>query len=238
MVALSLLEPLSAFARREQKLRSVREHAFRHPEAALYLGEFEYSVGRVGEALGWFEEAVLLDPMSAVSRDFYSSLLITNGRIEEGYASYRVAREKWPKNWWFLFGPLIFAAYARDWPRVEELRGMPGANRPELMVAHSLADSLRSANEKVREWASDYASQQLSTIGRIDPTTALFLFEVGPKDEAFSLFDHSDFSYRFQENGRVIDGNAVHEGFIFSLAAAKFRADRRFPRLCAKLGLC
>ena len=66
----------------------------------------------------------------------------------------------------------------------------------------------------------------------------VWLYRLGLRDEVFELVDHCSFAYAFDPRGRSPD-SAGSNGVIFSQAyTARLMRDPRFPRLCAKLGLC
>lgn len=236
-IALGMLEPLAAFAERERFLTAARQSGDHDPETTRSLGEFAYSVGRIAEALRWYEDSRHSDPLNPITIEFYASLLLHAGRYDEGMATFRFAQEKWPDIWWFTFDQIMAASHSGDWDTIDSLREDPRLKQQEVAFAWGVAESLRRNDDKARQGALAAAEQQVAALGRVDPSFLIFMSCLGLTDEVYDLVERSDYNYRFQPEGRGVDGVGFHEGIIFAGAGRTLRSDPRFANLCTKLGL-
>jgi hypothetical protein len=129
---------------------------------------------------------------------------------------------------------------AEDWERVEiwaRAPGDPSFYRPWIESVLEYAREARSANPGL---ATQFLAKQralLESTGRVALSHLGKLCQLGLADEAFALVEASDFSPYFSPGTRLTPPD-VGLSCLFCVDQKALRADPRFLRLCAKLGLC
>jgi hypothetical protein len=101
-----------------------------------------------------------------------------------------------------------------------------------LWVARHLTDPDSDAIEQ----RLNELRAELARTGTVPLMPAAWLYELGLKNEAFELLEAASFAYLFDREGPPPSG-LTYTGAIFSRSRG-IHGDPRFPRLCAKLGLC
>lgn len=237
-VALGLLEPFANYAHRESYLKAAMAARPADAEVLRQYTDFTFSVGRISDGCCYVEQAWRNDPLNPLILENYASVLYERRDKQRAFATYAFGRAKWPEVWWFHFEPLLIAAFAGEWPVVDDLLAEQRPDYPELALARFVADALRKPDDAKRQQALAAAEARQSASGRADPSNLIFLVALGLTEEAFSLIDRSTYDYLFKADGRGRDGIGFQPGIIFSMAARPLRDDPRFVRLCGKLGLC
>ena len=98
--------------------------------------------------------------------------------------------------------------------------------------------ALRDPGADTRQRALSRARETLAGTGELPLFTLTFLYRLGLADEVFDLVDQAHFAYIFDSDRRspnATGSNGLIFGVVFNSAMMR---DRRFPRLCDKLGLC
>ena len=238
LVALSLLEPFGNYTAREAILDQAQLSDPNDPEVLRQSMLFHYSVGRLVEAAGFAGKAWTVDPLHPHSVTQYALTLFERGKVKEAYETFANARARWPDNWWFQFDPIMHAAFSANWVMADALMAQLTLDGPQIALAKYVVDTLRNPTPEKAQVAFASAKRDIERIGGVDPSNLVFLYYLGFGDEAFALIERSRYEYLFQPEGRHLDGVGFIPGVIFGPSNPKMRRDVRFPRLCAKLGLC
>jgi TolB-like protein len=238
ILALEVMEPAGNYERREELTQQALALAPNSSECLFFRSFQNYAVGRVAEAYDCAVRGWRIDPFNQRTVANYANLLFEMGWQDESYATFKLARKRWPDYWWFLFDPLLHASFSGNWTEVDALLQEPKVDRPEIRIATTTAAVLREPTERRRHSALANARTRFATLGRTEPSQLMFLYRLGFADEAFELVKQSDFSVLFDPEGKPKDMVGFTSGIIFSKANRAMRNDPRFVGLCEKLGLC
>jgi TolB-like protein len=236
--ALANIEPWAAYAVRQALNDKALAAAPNDVGVLADAGRFHHTVGRVREALALVRRAHELDPLSSSAAIILSITLRAAGEMGEAQRVTEAALERWPDNLMIAANTILFGAQQGDQPRVETLiRAWSSAatENPTLrqmirwaqIAMRPDAESLRTMLEEQRD--------ELTRTGTVSLFEPLMLYRMGLADEAFELLDKASFAHLFRRDGTTPAGH-IAPGAIFIPAHGLYR-DRRFPRLCAKLGL-
>jgi len=239
--ALSWLEPLAHYAKREALIRKAVDAAPNDPHALTALAQFLDQVGRIREAAVWSAKAYELAPLDPVAAASVATMALRQGRYEEGQRLYDAFRERWP-GWGFVGPSLAWTIYAGDWARFDSLSARAEAAG---WTAQEVTLRLLQLGRAVREKDPDYLALRVAGIEaslaetgapRVDWLTTVVL--LGGKEQAFSVIERASYANLFEE-GSTSPGGAYTPAIIFDqVVNAQMMDDIRFVGLCAKTGLC
>ena len=207
---------------------------------ALAMAAFHFgTVGRAREAAASAANGKALDPLSSLANAVHGASLWRSGQIETGRAALHRAAEIWPDDHNIASVYLMACAHAQDWAAVDRLIDPVRLERYPLREAQRTVrwvETLRDPTpEKRQQYFETFARQTRST-GHIDARGLTFLASLDFVDEAFELFDRA----KLGPSGGPKDalGNfAYRTPLLFMAAYPQQRADLRFVKLCARLGL-
>jgi tetratricopeptide (TPR) repeat protein len=238
-VALILLRPyFRNWWSLEQGIRDALVTYPRHWLLWANLGRVLSEVGRWEEAIGAFARAVEIDPFLPLASSRQALTLWWGGRLQEADTALLRAASRWPAHpavWFTRFDflaltgrPAEAAALAQDVGN--RPFGVP-AERFELSTL--LATALRSGHGPGPDPASTLlAAAKRSVVST--GTATLYLCAFGRLDDAFGLLQEDYFGGR----GPPPAGLARrYTDVLFAPATAPLRADPRFARMTAALGL-
>ncbi len=237
--AQSYLAPIAAYAEREALQRRALAAAPHDPEVLNLAAQFHAEVGRLREALHLARRAAELDPLYWPAAQWHIGLLGALGRYDESAALWDACMARWPGEESLACEAIADAANAGDWARLERLvetsrRHGPGSRQLEAFVAVQRArrapgpDMLAAHRERV---AARIARGQGASLADLAQFVAL-----GAVDACFEHVEHAALSHLFEPAARILEG-VWAPAMIFVAANRAMRQDRRFVRLCARLGL-
>jgi TolB-like protein len=239
LAALSLIEAFGRYAERERLLQAAIAADPGDPAALQAMAFLCLSVGRARDAFGFAATARELDPLSPRAVNVYEVCLAPLGLWDEVTRVCDAARARWPDVSVFLTDPLQFAAYHGRWAEHDRLAAIAGAIEPpsqDIADALYVGRSLRAPTPEARERVMGLLQHRLSTAGTITLSALIFGHGLGLRDEMFALVEQGSFGDIY-DAGSPSPGGRFNTGMIFFMDPGLSR-DRRFPRLCAKLGLC
>ena len=239
--ALGLLLPLASFAEREALHMKALSAAPNDPTVLTNASLFFTEVGRVHEALGYARQAHDMDPRYPWAANWYANMLDYAGRFAEAGAVYETLCALWPDNELIARDANFSASAHGDWARFDDLVASVRDRKldaPSLRQAISNGRALRDPGPDIRERVLSRARDTLVGTGELVLFPLTFMYRLGLADEVFDLVGQASFSFMFDPAKRSPNATASN-GIIFSVVfnSAMMR-DPRFPRLCAKLGLC
>lgn len=238
---LAALEAFSCYAERERLLEKAYASAPNDPDVLTTTAFFCAEVGRIEEAVVRGGQAFLLEPMKFGSCYAYATFLDFAGRYEEAKALWDGFCERWPDSEMMIDASMAAALQNADWDRFETLASAPTTapdphqrRRGMIWLARNLrqpdAGSIDRYLQRIRD--------DLGRTGTVRLDSLALLYNLGRGDAAFQLIDQASFAFMFDPKAAWPHGS-LHASYIFNLTANRgMIADRRFPRLCAKLGLC
>jgi TolB-like protein len=235
----SYLEPIGRYAEREAITEKAFSSAPNDPEIIARMAWFRQQTGRFNDAVALTQQALDLDPMNLGLANSYVVELNEAGRYAEARDLLQRFLTLWPDALVLYRNALGAAAVAHDWQAVEGLaqlaadRGVREAVRDTLRFARNL----RTLDAGYAGRFLEYARGQLGRTGNVLERDLASLCKLGLADEAFDLMERASFDY-------VTDAEKPWRGaFTTSIVLSPAQSielisDARFPRLCARLGLC
>ena len=196
-------------------------------------------VGRTREAVKIAARGVALDPLSHVANVGYAQSLWRSGEFEKGLVELARVVDNWPDDYHSLAALILAHAHARNWTAVDRLID------PARLVRHPMREHrgvikiiavFRDPTPENRQGMLATITHSIDLTGHADTWVFLWLAEFDLVDEAYALLDRA----KLGPSGGPKDtlgNNAYHTHLLFPAAYTKLRADRRFVKLCARLGL-
>jgi adenylate cyclase len=239
-VALSGLEPIGLYSKREALFNKALSVAPNDPEVISTVGWFTASLGRLRETLGYAKQAFDLDPMYTTAANNYAIALTGVGRYSESRGLWAKFCAAWPDVTVFLTNAIGDACFHADWERFDDLvrvareRGVYAGALRDLV---RLGDNLRQPDPGYRNGLLQFARQELARTHNVVDRTLVALYRFGLKDETFELIDQAAFDYVVDPEKPWLSAFSVGRLLSMALNESMIR-DPRFPRLCDRLGLC
>lgn len=239
-VALHFLEPICGrYDARVKHLQRALASSPNDPIALFELSHCMTELGRTREAYGYAARAQAVDPYYPRAASWHAYSLFTIGLPEQGFRAYEDARAKWPKSETIGVVPIYYAACGGNWARVDELTSRLERATFESPFALTILDNVRLLRERTPEGvtrALEIGRRQIQETGTLSFAYLAYACLLGLVDEVFDLIDRATFAHLFEPGGKVLPGDyGVH--CLFDAYNTVLRQDRRFPRLCARLGL-
>ncbi|HEV2364985.1 MAG TPA: TIR domain-containing protein [Caulobacteraceae bacterium] len=239
--ALSRLPPAAAFADREALHQTALSVAPNDPTVLTNASLFFTELGRVHEALGYARRAYSLDPMYPWVANWYANMVAYAGHPEDASALFEQLRARWPDNILIAWNCIASGMAHGDWAWVDVLLAAVearGLDSPTLRLVIDWSRAVRDPSPEVQARVLNQYRETLESTGGLSLSNLGLLYKLGLSDEVFELVDQSTFAYAFDPQLRSPDARGSN-GVIFSNPRnAALMRDPRFPRLCAKLGLC
>ena len=196
-------------------------------------------VGRGRDALVLGKRAFDLDPMSLRPANHYANLLIGAGRYAEAQAIYDRLIAAWPEATAMLANA-IFASAGHDPERREaliQLAKARGVYEGDVRRTAGWARNVQTKDPRYALGLLQYARDELAQTGNVREQILSRLCELDLNDEAYDLTDSSSFDYVTDPQKPRQGAGQAWQIFSPNLSGNLMR-DPRYPRLCAKLGLC
>jgi TolB-like protein len=238
-VAQANLEPLGNYAAFEAQ---VEEALAASPNDAMVTEALDWllwGVGRIRDALVMTQRGFELDPMNLMVANGHAMCLAAAGRYSESAELYRRFLSIWPRARLLWGNAISFAAAAQDWDRFEELARLAEENGMHDAV-RQVVDVVPNLRTKDAVYAAHFlrlAQSELDRTGNVAEIAVALLCAFGLADEAFDLVERASFDYVTDPEKPA--RSAYSFGMIVTPGVGEdLIRDPRFPRLCAKLGLC
>jgi tetratricopeptide (TPR) repeat protein len=237
--ALSYLLPFADYGGRDTLHRRALAAAPHDPEVLNLAGQFLAEVGRLDDALDLAGKAAELDPLYWPAAQWRAGLLGALSRHDEARPLWDAALARWPEVEALACEAIADAANAGDWPRLELLidasrrRGHVSARFQAFAEAHR---NRRAPRPGTLQAHRDRIAERFARDRRIALIDLTHLHAMGAADEAFDYVERASFAHMFEAGGELRAG-VWAPAVIFVAANRAMIADRRFVRLCARLGL-
>jgi TolB-like protein len=235
---LDKLEPPAHFAQRESFHRRALGVAGGDPTVLTHASMFYAEVGSISRAAELAARAYELDPLYPWAANWYGNTLYYDGRLAETRALFETCHRLWPDNELIAFCAIGIAANSDQWEWYDQLlqdaqaRGFSGVIYRD-MVSHTEAMRTSAGSEWLAASQREFARR-----GEVAARTIVRLHRLGFGEEAFDLIERASFDYAASSDGRSPNGALTPATMFARRNAPGFMEDRRFVRLCAKLGLC
>jgi TolB-like protein len=229
-----------AFAERERLIHLCMAHRANDPLDLIHAGGIASDVGHNRLALAYAQQAFDLDPLNQVTFTVRAIYLLGVGNWQEARDQFDEGLRRWPDGGFLRSSAIVGAVQAEDWDRVEVWAGAPGDPGFYRPWIDSVVAYAREARVATPGLAARFLANQkalLESPGRVALSHLGKLCQWGLADEAFALVEASDFSPYFSA-GTEITPPDLGLSCLFCVDQKALRADPRFLRLCARLGLC
>jgi TolB-like protein len=234
---LGALEPPGLFAQRESFHRRALALAGADPTVLTHASLFYAEVGFVSRAVELAARAYELDPLYPWVANWYAATLELGDRYQEARALYEACHRLWPENELIAHSAIRCAAKTDQWDWCDQLvqdgdaRGLSGVTyRNTVSYTRALRASAGGG------WL-EAAQREFARRGEVSARTIVELYRLGFAEQAFDLIERASFDYMASSEGRSPNGALTPAVMFIAKAAPGFMEDRRFVRLCAKLGL-
>jgi TolB-like protein len=234
-----LCDPFGAYLVQEKAAQRISEKGRGSAFALSILTYHLETVGRNREAADTARRAYDLDPRNAVVSSFHCQSIWRSGRFAKGIAAMETHAQTWPDD--HHTAALRVAAYAHqgNWGEVDAMLD-PQRLAKFPLREHSgvvgLVTLMRSPDPASRRLILEMIRTMASTASGLDPVALIWPAIFGFAEETFDILDNA----RLGPVGGpddVIGLNAYRSHMMFSAAYPELRANPRFVKLCARLGL-
>ncbi len=238
--AFALLEPVGDYAEREALHNKALEVAPSDPNVFARASIFAAETGRVDEAVGYAKQAFDLDRMNFRVANLYAVTLGYAGRYPDSRVQFERLCDTWPDNPLSFSNAIWLAGTNADWAWLDDLARMARERGLESELISQSAEyfnPMRIPDSKYPTAALRRALDQIARTGILPEIVLPDLYRFGLADEVFELIDQASFDYA--SDPQRPRPNGALEGMLFGVPRNEaMMRDPRFPRLCAKLGLC
>lgn len=233
---LFVLPPFGAFLETDQALeRLCRSSGV--GDGRRYIGYMLRTMGRIREGLEESERAYALDALDPMSANLVALARMAAGRLEAAIPVYEELVERAPQMSFPVANLLRAHALRKDWDAVDRLLRL--AEKRELReFAEGLA-FIRAKRDPSPEHIGAFRAAletHVASTGTADIARLVYSAHLGLVDEAYQAVDRA----RLGPAGTAADvlgPDAYRPSLLFQADMPELRNDRRFPRLCARLGL-
>ena len=231
-----VIPPFAHFVETDAALERLRR-APGSGDGRRYIGYLLRTMGRLRESLEETERAYPLDSLDPGAANQLALARMAAGRLAEAIPVYEELVERVPDMSFPVSSLLRAYAFQRDWAAVDRLLEL--AARRQLREFQDGLPFIRTKRhptaENVGSWRSALEAHVAKT-GRVDVSRLVYAAHLGLVEEA----------YRAAETARlgpagtgddIMGPDRYRTHLLFQAGMPELRNDRRFPRLCARLGL-
>jgi TolB-like protein len=234
-----LVAPFGDFLTADKIMQRMAETGVRTPEVLGLLAHGTECLGRMREAADHalrLQELDRLNPMTDVAR---GQTLWRSGRFAEGRAVMERAVANFPDDHHTAILLIIACAHQGDWAAVDALTD-PARLAKYPLREHTgvlrLIEVMRDPTAENRQRLLGAVRKRVETTGHADAAPALYLAHLGYVDETYDLLDRAKLGPAGSPRDQL-GPNAYRTHLLFPAAFPELRADPRFVKLCARLGL-
>lgn len=236
---LTQLNPFGDFIPHHAVIQRLERIGQNSPEALAMISYHLESVGRTIQAVASAWRGMALDPLSRLANATYSQALWRSGQYDKGRAELERIAAIWPDNHHNLAVLILACGHMQDWAAVDRLLDPARLERYPLREHRGvigLMAVLRDPTIENRTRTLESITRSVELTGHAEAMPFITLAEFDFVDEAYALLDQA----KLGPSGGLKDAlgvNAYRTHLLFPAAYTKLRADPRFVKLCARLGL-
>ncbi len=234
-----LCDPFGAFLAQEKAAQRVREKGQNSAYAQFVLAYHLEVVGRSREAVEVARRGRDLDPKHSRASFMHSQTLWQAGRYAEGRAAMEAHLQAWPDDQQAAAVLILSSVHQKDWAGVDalidpqRLEKFPLREHSRFIGRIAL---LRSGDSESRRLILERMRSNVEKTGHLEPGAMVWPAVAGFADEAYDILDGA----RLGPSGGPRDSlgiNAYRSHLLFPAAYPELRANPRFVKMCARLGL-
>jgi TolB-like protein len=234
-----LVAPFGDFLTMDKILERMAETGARIPEALGLLAHGTEAVGLMREAADHALRLQELDRLNPVTYQARGQTLWRSGRFAEGRAVMERAVANFPDDHHTAILLIIACAHQGDWAAVDALTD-PARLAKYPLREHTgvlrLIEVMRDPTSENRQRLLGAVRKRVEATGHADAAPMLFLAYLGFVDETYQLLDDAKLGPAGSPRDQL-GPNAYRTHLLFPVAYPELRADPRFVKLCARLGL-
>jgi TolB-like protein len=226
--------PYGSFLEGDRRLDALRL-APGSGDGRRYIGWFMRHTGRVREALAETERAFRLDALDPMSINLLALARMAAGQVSAAIPLYEDLVARVPQMSFPISSLLRAHAFQGDWAAVDRLLAV-AATRPlrEFQDTVPFVRAKRSP-EHLDAWRGAFDAH-MSKTGSVDVARLVYAAHLGLVDDAYRATE----VVRLGPTGSIEDimgPDGYRTAILFQNDMPELRNDRRFARLCARLGL-
>jgi adenylate cyclase len=234
------LEPPAAWAAREMWLRRAMDAA---PGAVIPLQSFTFfcaSTGRMAMQRAFAEEFYTRAPLQPFAHMAYAGAM-TEGRFDDMISMYEAMLRRWPNFLPGVYTVFLSAVRRRRADIIERnewrLASLTQAAGPQMLQQIQFAiDYFRNPTPEKRQLILTGLQRSVARTGRLPVTLLGYACEHTSADEVYDIIDAASFAHLFDSSGTMEPAD-IGFNTLFNPSARELRADPRFVKLCARLGM-
>ncbi|MBC7767684.1 MAG: winged helix-turn-helix domain-containing protein [Phycisphaerales bacterium] len=231
-----VMPPFGRFIEADQYLERL-QHAPGSGDGRRYIGWFLRHTGRLREALEETEREYRLDARDPMAANVLALACMASGRIAEAIPVYEDLVVRVPEMSFPISSLLRAQAFQQDWPAVNRLLAL-AAKRPlrEFQDTIPFVRAKRDPTpENIGAWRGAFEAHIAKT-GGIDIARLVYAAHLGLVEDAYRVAG----AVRLGPAGTsedIMGPDGYRTALLFQASMPELRNDKRFPRLCARLGL-
>lgn len=239
LVALALLEPWGAYAKREALLDKAIAAAPNDPVVLTELATFYWTVGRSQEGIALAERAFELNPMMPAAALQVAAMLAYVGEPRASMKLHRELCRKWPEDPGMLMALINQAGITDLWEDfdevVDDIEKFDGWQLVDLKASRAFSLTVRAKDpEKAWRRIARY-EELLEKTGTVPLNVVTGVCVFGFPEEALRMAERSNYDFIFEPEGE--HAGTYYHGTIFG-PWNTMRELPAFVDLCDRLGLC
>ncbi len=230
-----VIPPYGRFLEADAALERIRRVP--SPSSELYVSRQLRAVGLVREGAEAAERAYRLNALDPLYANLLALAIMATGRVRESVPILQDLIARQPDMSFPVANLMRAYALLGDWPAVDRLLD-PAANRPLREFQEGLT-FIRTKRDPTPENVGVMRSalqEHVKRTGCVDVSRLVYAAHVGLVEEAYAAVENAHLGPR----GTADDAtgpDAYTTGMLFWHGLREIRHDRRFVKLCARLGL-
>jgi TolB-like protein/class 3 adenylate cyclase/tetratricopeptide (TPR) repeat protein len=233
---LFVIAPFSRFIETDEALERLRR-APGSGDGRRYIGYMLRTMGRVREGLEETERAHPLDALDPGSANQLALARMAAGRVAEAVPVYEDLVARVPEMSFPVSSLLRAYAFQQDWAAVDRLLEL--AAKRQLREFQDGLPFIRAKRDPTAEniggWRRALEAHVART-GRVDVSRLVYAAHLGLADEAYKAAETARLGPAGTSDD-IMGPDRYRTHMLFQVGMPELRNDRRFPRLCARLGL-
>lgn len=220
-------------------MQAIVERGASSVDALTTVAYHLYSVGRNREGFERARQTRDLDPLSELAQTSHSYGVWCTGTVAEARAAMEASVRSSPDNHHAVGQLIITCALQQDWTRVEALIDpMRLAKYPlrEFRAIVGLVAVMRDPTPENRQLLWETIRSRIEATSHADATMLIWPAHFGFVSESYELLDKVKLGPSGGK-GDILGASAYRRQMLFLTALPELRADPRFVKLCARLGL-
>jgi len=202
-----------------------------------YIGWYLRTTGQVRQSLEEAEKAFRLDALDPMTGNLLALARMAAGRLDDAVPVFEDLVERVPDMSFPVSSLMRAYSFQKNWDGVDRLLNL--AAERELREFEDGLPFIRAkrnpSDDNVRAWR-DAFTDEVGRTGCVDVSSLVYAAHLGLVDEAYEAADGAWLGPRGAQDD-VLGPDGYRTSLLFQADMPELRNDRRFPGLCARLGL-